>query len=90
MFSRDASLQRAVLSLRVAVLSISLVIGCGHALSNNREDLTEKLALIELPPGFSIELYAVGVPNARAMTVGSNGTLSVSYTHLTLPTNREV
>ena len=59
------------------MLSISLVIGCGHALSNNREDLTEKLALIELPPGFSIELYAVGVPNARAMTVGSNGTLFV-------------
>ena len=77
MFSRDASRQSAVLSLRVAVLSISLVIGCGHALSNNREDLTEKLALIELPPGFSIELYAVGVPNARAMTVGSNGTLFV-------------
>ena len=77
MFNRRAPWHTAKYCLRVAILSISLVMGCGPALSNNREDLTEKLALIELPPGFSIELYAVGVPNARAMAVGSNGTLFV-------------
>ena len=77
MFNRRAPWHTAKYCLRVAILSISLVMGCGPALSNNREDLTEKLALIELPPGFSIELYASGVPNARAMAVGSNVTLFV-------------
>ena len=77
MFNRRAPWHTVAYSLKVAILSISLVVGCGHASGNNKEDLTEKLALIELPPGFSIELYAVGVPNARAMTVGSNGTLFV-------------
>jgi glucose/arabinose dehydrogenase len=32
---------------------------------------------IQLPPGFSIHLYAAGVPNARSMTLGSQGTVFV-------------
>jgi glucose/arabinose dehydrogenase len=32
---------------------------------------------ITLPPGFTIELYAENVPNARGMTLGRNGTLFV-------------
>jgi glucose/arabinose dehydrogenase len=32
---------------------------------------------VKLPPGFSIDLYATGVPNAREMTLGANGTLFV-------------
>ncbi|MEE2694148.1 MAG: PQQ-dependent sugar dehydrogenase [Pseudomonadota bacterium] len=51
--------------------------GCKPALSNDRAYLEEKLRLIQLPPGFSIQLYASGVPNARAMAVGSNDTLFV-------------
>src|ERR1039458_8388922 len=35
------------------------------------------LERIHLPPGFSIELYAAGVPNARSMTLGSRGTVFV-------------
>jgi hypothetical protein len=29
------------------------------------------LRRIELPPGFKIELYATGVPNARSLTLGA-------------------
>ena len=35
------------------------------------------LELIKLPPGFAIELYASGVPNARQMALGEKGTLFV-------------
>jgi glucose/arabinose dehydrogenase len=35
------------------------------------------LNLIQLPPGFKIDLYAKDVPNARSMTLGPNGTLFV-------------
>jgi len=33
---------------------------------------------IKVPPGFKVELYASGINNARAMTLGSKGTLFVS------------
>jgi glucose/arabinose dehydrogenase len=35
------------------------------------------LNLIKLPPGFTIDIYATGVPNAREMVLGSKGTLFV-------------
>ncbi len=35
------------------------------------------LEAITLPPGFAIELYAAGVPNARSMALGPGGTLFV-------------
>jgi len=35
------------------------------------------LEKIKLPPGFTIAVYADNVPNARAMTLGKNGTLFV-------------
>jgi len=34
-----------------------------------------KLNLIDLPPGFSIEIYAKGVENARQLALGDDGTL---------------
>jgi len=33
---------------------------------------------IQVPPGFKVELWAAGIHNARAMTLGSKGTLFVS------------
>jgi len=36
-----------------------------------------QLELIELPPGFSVEIYADGVENARQMVRGDNGTIFV-------------
>ena len=35
------------------------------------------LVQIKLPPGFTIDLYATGVPNAREMVLGAKGTLFV-------------
>ena len=32
---------------------------------------------IKLPPGFTIDLYATGVANAREMVLGAKGTLFV-------------
>ncbi len=32
---------------------------------------------IQLPPGFRIEVYASGIPNARSLAVGANGTVFV-------------
>lgn len=36
-----------------------------------------KLDAIKLPPGFKIELWAEGLPNARSITVGAKGTVFV-------------
>jgi glucose/arabinose dehydrogenase len=36
-----------------------------------------RLDLVQLPPGFSIEIYAQDVENARQMALGDNGTLFV-------------
>jgi len=40
-------------------------------------ELNSRLDLIELPPGFEIEIYASGVENARQMALGARGTLFV-------------
>jgi len=37
--------------------------------------LPEKLALIDLPPGFEIAVYAEGVENARQLALGDRGTV---------------
>ena len=47
--------------------------GCEGQLSA-AQGLGEKLALIELPPGFEISVYAEGVENARQLALGERGT----------------
>lgn len=37
-----------------------------------------KLAALKLPPGFSIEVYSAGVPNARSLALGAPGVVYVS------------
>jgi len=39
------------------------------------DDLSDKLALIKLPPGFEIHLFAENVPNARQLALGDRGTV---------------
>ncbi len=39
------------------------------------DPLVEKLALIQLPPGFEISVYAEGVENARQLALGEHGTV---------------
>jgi glucose/arabinose dehydrogenase len=40
-----------------------------------RDGVSEKLAQIELPPGFRIHVYAEGVENARQLALGDRGTV---------------
>ena len=43
----------------------------------SRSELEASLKAIKLPPGFKIEVYASGLPEARQMAMGSDGTLFV-------------
>ena len=57
----------------LSVVPIGLALICGGA--SAQEIPLDK---ITLPPGFSIEVYASGVPNARSMALSPTGTLFVS------------
>ncbi len=39
------------------------------------DNVSDKLALIKLPPGFEIRLFAENVPNARQLALGDHGTV---------------
>jgi glucose/arabinose dehydrogenase len=53
---------------------IFIVIGAACA---NAQNSTLPLSQIKLPPGFTIDVYATGVDNARQMTVSPSGVLFV-------------
>lgn len=55
-------------------LGLVMVLANGVA---NASGVQERLDEIELPPGFSISLYADDVPNARSMTLSEQGVLYV-------------
>lgn len=58
--------------LPILTLSLFWLLTC----SSKSVDLVE-LNNLSLPPGFSISIYADGIENARAMTLGDKGTLFV-------------
>ena len=62
--------------LHAALFALSSVM---FLLGQTDKSLAEnlQLKLIQLPPGFDIETFANDVPNARAMTLGTAGTLFV-------------
>jgi glucose/arabinose dehydrogenase len=49
----------------------------GPATPASLSELQDTLKKIKLPPGFKIEVYASGIPEARQMAWGANGTLFV-------------
>jgi glucose/arabinose dehydrogenase len=49
----------------------------GPAIPASRAELEANLKKITLPPGFKIEVYASGIPEARQMAWGDKGTLFV-------------
>ena len=55
-----------------------LVVTCSSVLLAQTGPSEPPLERLTLPPGFSIEVYAANVPNARQMTLSPNGTLFVS------------
>ncbi len=66
--------------LSVAIVLLALVGAAGYCRWTGQipAPLLEMLARrIQLPPGFKVELYATGVPNARSLTLGSGGTVFV-------------
>lgn len=66
--------------LSVAIVLLALVGASGYCRWTGQipAPLLEMLARrIQLPPGFKVELYATGVPNARSLTLGSGGTVFV-------------
>ena len=69
--------RRVVLAGLAVILSFLAAAACRWTGQVPRPLLDVLIHRIELPPGFSIELYATGVPNARSMTFGERGTLFV-------------
>jgi glucose/arabinose dehydrogenase len=58
--------------LEISIIALSLLLAASvHAESS----LAEQLKLVELPPGFEINLYAEGVENARQLALGDHGTV---------------
>jgi glucose/arabinose dehydrogenase len=49
----------------------------GPATPASMAELQESIKKVKLPPGFKIEVYASGIPEARQMAWGNNGTLFV-------------
>lgn len=47
----------------------------GSASVQAEDNLSDKLALIKLPPGFEIQLFAENVTNARQLAIGDRGTV---------------
>ena len=62
----------------VSILITILALGIGLAVAAQEEAGGPQLDRLNLPPGFSIEVYAADVPNARQMALSPNGTLFVS------------
>lgn len=57
----------------LGVTLLATLWGCGPAPTAAGLDL----GAIQLPPGFRIEVFATGVPNARSLALGERGTLFV-------------
>jgi len=61
-----------LVGLMLAAIFILLFSACGKA-----QPVDARLANLQLPPGFQIEIYAAGVKGARSMTLGENGVVFV-------------
>ncbi len=71
MNSRKKSAMRVALS----VCTVFVALSSGKSVLAQTEP---DLSAINLPTGFSIEIWSDNVPNARSMTLGDNGTVFVS------------
>jgi glucose/arabinose dehydrogenase len=58
----------------IAIAAI-LLTGCTHP--GNKKDIDPQLALIKLPPGFHISIFADSIKNARSLALGNKGTVFV-------------
>jgi glucose/arabinose dehydrogenase len=61
------------LIILTTLLIFAAILSCDELNGDQHSDLQR----IKLPPGFQIQIYADNVPNARSMTLSTNGTLFV-------------
>ena len=66
--------------LLIVFLSIVLIVGCGDSSSNEDTSVVEEQEL----------RLTDAIPENPVTEPATEGVFTVSYTHLTLPTNREV
>jgi glucose/arabinose dehydrogenase len=59
--------------LALGAFVVAIALACRASVDGQQVPLDK----VSLPPGFSIDIYASGVENARSMALGSNGTLFV-------------
>ena len=58
-----------------AIALACLALPISLSAQDNTDPLQEKLALLQLPPGFEIRIFADGVENARQLVRGDQGTI---------------
>ena len=64
--------------MKLLLLILGLAFTTTNAYSkDNTAELAEKLALLRLPPGFSVQILTADVENARQMALGDQGTVFV-------------
>jgi glucose/arabinose dehydrogenase len=61
--------------MKILRISVIALFTAATAPADAGNSLTEKLKLIDLPPGFEIGVYAEGVENARQLAQGDHGTI---------------
>lgn len=61
----------------IYVVFLLLMSSCASENSPEKKEKSLSLGYLEAPAGFSVEIYADSVPNARQMTMGENGILYV-------------
>ena len=68
-----------VLAAGAAVMAAAAPDLVGHSFRPERRDATpQRIARLQVPPGFTVGVFARGLGNARMMVVGDDGTVYVS------------
>lgn len=62
-------MRKKIILLFVVTISLSF--------TTARAETKIPLSMLQLPPGFKVELYAIGLPNARSLARGAKGTIFV-------------
>ena len=68
---------RLALRISSAVAAILVATACGIFVPPRACGAQTRLQSLALPPGFSIAVYAGGVPGARSLALGARGTVFV-------------
>jgi len=76
-YNRRGSNGTLVASMILSMLILPALSACNPFVRSPRQVDDSRLSTIRLPPGFTIEVYADQIENARSMALGEKGTLFV-------------